>query len=396
VVLPGVAGPRRLAALGLTALAFAVAAEPPANAAAATTASAASKRLVAISPATKLGYLEYARMQIGGVKTLRVPFFWEDLQPGRSRFDWRTADEAAIYAAATGIRLRPFVMGVPPWLQRASRTSQYPPVSSSVFKRSWSKLMRKLIERYGPGGEVWRYLREVAPRIKPRPIRSWQIWNEPNARTYWRPGTTAPEGYAELLKLSARVIRANDPGAKVIAAGLFLTPLDGVPMPRFVRELYEVPGVAASIDALALHPYAPDKDGVLDQIRIARELMARNGDASAQLWITELGWPTERSFGRGIFVKSEPVQARLLTRTFRAILAHRRSWRIGSLTWYTWRDNDLFPNCDLCRFSGLFRRDLSAKPSWRSFVRFTGGTARVPRRSVLPPRPPLPPRSPLP
>ena len=225
-------------------------------------------------------------------------------------------------------------------------------------------------------GDTWPGPR---PEIKPQPIRSWQIWNEPNARTYWRPGSSAPQGYGELLKLSSRVIRANDPGAEVIAAGLFLTPLDGMPMPRFVGELYEVPGIGDSFDALALHPYARNTTGVLSQIRVARGLMAANDDGDLPLWITELGWPTQRSFGRGFFVKSEAGQKRLLTRTFRAIIAHRYQWRIGSLFWYTWRDNDLFTTCDLCRFSGLFRENLSAKPAWSAFVRFTGGTARAPR-----------------
>lgn len=361
---------------GLLALA-ALAAALPAGAAPASAATAAEERaarqILAIAPSTRLSSLEYLRMQIGGVRTLRVPMFWEDLQPSPGNsYNFTKSDEVATYAAYFGMRLRPFVMGVPPWLQEKSNTSAYPPVSTRVFKREWRALLTALVQRYGPRGELWPQVKQ-AFGIRKQPIRDWQIWNEPNARTYFRPGDTAPREYGKLLKLSASAIRRQDDGANVIAAGVFLTPLDGVTMPEFVRALYEIPGIARSFDALALHPYAKNTGGVLKQIRLARRLMATEKDAESELWITELGWPTQRSYGRGLFVKSEAGQKKLLTRTFKKIIAQRRRWKIGSLTWYTWRDNDFFANCDLCRFSGLFREDLTPKPAWSAFVKLTGG-----------------------
>jgi hypothetical protein len=334
----------------------------------------AARSLLAIAPSTRLNSLEYARMQMGGVRTLRVPMFWQDLQPAPGNsYDFAKSDEVAVYAAYFGMRLRPFVMGVPDWLQDKSNTPAYPPVSTRVFKREWRALLTALVQRYGPGGELWRELKTSFPEIRKQPIRDWQIWNEPNARTYFRPGETAPQEYGKLLKLSASAIRRQDRGANVIAAGVFLTPLDGVTMPEFVRALYRVPRITASFDALALHPYAKNTGGVIKQIRLARRLMKAEKDEETELWITELGWPTERSYGRGLFVKSEAGQKRLLAKTFGTIIKNRKLWHIGSLTWYTWRDNDFFANCDLCRFSGLFRDDLTAKPAWSAFVNLTGG-----------------------
>ena len=373
---------RTVVALTIGALGAAIWASAPTPASGATAASQrAARGIIGIAPATRLQSHEYERIQVGAVRYLRVPIFWEDLQPAPGNtYDFSKTDEVAVYAAYYGMKLRPFVMGVPPWLQEKSGTTDYPPVSTHIFKRKWRALLTALVERYGPGGELWKQLKIYFPEIRRQPIRTWQVWNEPNAETYFRPRQTAAREYAKLLKLSAGAIRRADPGAKVIAAGVFLTPLDGITMPEFVRKLYNVPGIRDAFDALALHPYARNVGGVIKQIRLTRRLMKANKDEDSELWITELGWPTERSYGRGLFVKTEAGQKRMLARTFKKVLANRERWLIGSLTWYTWRDNDFFPNCDLCRFSGLFREDGTAKPAWNAFVNLTGGQAEGRRR----------------
>src|SRR5688500_11417313 len=103
---------RRSAALAsacaILCAAIAVSAATPALAL--TSEQRAASRLVGIAPSTPLGSLEYARMQIGGVRHLRVPMFWEDLQPTAHGYDFTKSDTAATYAAYYGMRLHPFVM----------------------------------------------------------------------------------------------------------------------------------------------------------------------------------------------------------------------------------------------------------------------------------------------
>lgn len=331
--------------------------------------------LIGITPATRLGQLELARMQLGGVTTLRVPFFWEDLQPYPGQgLQFTRSDELVAYGAYYGIRMKPFVMGVPPYFGRRD-DHNYPPIGDAVFRREWKQLLRALVDRYGPGGEIWRYLREAAPEIEPHPIRSWQIWNEANAWTYWHPQRTAPTDYAKLLRISANVIRNRDPGATIVTAGFFEHPSDGVPMRRFVRRLYDTRGAARSFDALAIHPYSVNIDGMARQIEAARLSMLKAGDSASDLWVTEIGWPTAERSSDSVFTKTEFGQRRALRQAFNLIIRKRRDWRIGSLIWYTWADTDVFTTCDLCSYSGLFRSDLTAKPAWEEFVGFTGGRA---------------------
>jgi hypothetical protein len=330
-----------------------------------------------VSPATRLSDDEFARMGAGAVGTLRTPFFWEDIQPiTRLHFDWSKTDRVVTGAALNGISVLPYVMGVPRWLRDSSGSSDHPPLDQRG-REAWTELLARLVKRYGPGGEFWSSFSVLHPGAVPRPITAWQISNEPNDSSYSRPVETAPERYAELLMLSSQVIKARDPGASVISAGVFGTPGHGTTAWRFLSRMYKVPGVAGAFDALAVHPYAGDLKGVVYQIERARRIMARNGDAAKPMWITELGWPTLDEVGNG-FSTTERGQKRLLVRTFNRVIRERPSWRVDKIVWYTWRDNSLFANCNLCRSSGLFRKDLTPKPSWAAFVGFTGGSADTP------------------
>ena len=46
----------------------------------------------------------------------------------------------------------------------------------------WRLSLGPLVRRYGPRGSLWRERPGAAASL---PIRSWQIWNEPNLRVYW-------------------------------------------------------------------------------------------------------------------------------------------------------------------------------------------------------------------
>jgi polysaccharide biosynthesis protein PslG len=330
-----------------------------------------------ISPATHLSDAEYARMGAAQVGTLRLPFFWEDLQPvSRLHFDWSKTDEEMTGAALNGIPVLPYVMGVPRWLRSSSTSTDYPPLDQEG-RDAWSALLGELVDRYGPGGKFWTLFSVLHPGVPADPIGEWQISNEPNDSSYSHPVATSPQRYAELLSLSHDVIKAHDPAALVISAGVFGTPGHGMTAHRFLSRMYEVPGIAGAFDALGLHPYAGGIPGVAYQIEDARKIMDRHGDASKPIWITELGWPTLSEVGGG-FSTTEAGQKRLLVRSFNRIIAERSSWLVDRIVWYTWRDNSLFASCNLCRSSGLFRKDLTAKPAWGSFVGFTGGSPDAP------------------
>ena len=86
----------------------------------------------------------------------------------------------------------------------------------------WFNFLRLAVQRYGPNGTFW----AANPTIPPRPIRVWQIWNEPNFKyfvTHPNPGQ-----YGKLVKISSGAIRSIDPGAKIVLGGLFARPREAV------------------------------------------------------------------------------------------------------------------------------------------------------------------------
>ncbi len=323
---------------------------------------------IGFTPETQVSEEEWAQMSAGGVGSVRAAFFWFQIQSeDEDEFNWSRTDSIVYYATKYGMDVEPFVMGTPEWLARPSAPTI--PVDSPAATRYWERLLIELVERYGPQGEFWTILQEEDPSVSPNPIDVWQVWNEPNSSTYWRPTEDAPERYAQFLKVSANAIHSRDPAARITAAGLFEHPREGMGVRRFLERFYAVPGVKKAFDALAIHPYARGWMGAVDQIRDVRAIMRRNRDGRTALRITELGWPTRfNGHGGDIYTKTEDEQARLLTEIYTTILTRRVQWNIERLFWFTWRDNNLTPNCNLCSHSGLFRRDMTPKPAWDAYV----------------------------
>ena len=135
----------------------------------------------------------------------------------------------------------------------------------------------------------------------PLPITSWQIWNEPNPRWNFAPGTTVEEAaqlYARLVQVSHDAITSADPQAEIVTAG-FITQKD--------PYVYEFPRAStrcrgSKIDrrwTQSTH-YAPTVDQVRTAIKRVRDVMAKHNDRGTPMWITELGWGSDPPDGEGI------------------------------------------------------------------------------------------------
>jgi polysaccharide biosynthesis protein PslG len=352
---------------GLAPLAFAVPASP-------------FPEYYGISPATQLDRSEVNRIGEGGAGTIRTPFYWPAIEPDPPVTDggilpglpgsspesknFTETDRLVGNAAQAGVRVMPFVYGTPDWV--ASDPAR-PPIDTAEGRAAWQDLLGDLVRRYGPGGEFW----QDNPDIPKTPITDWQISNEPNSALFWEP-EPSPTEYAQLLQLSGEAIRAADPNAAIVLAGMFGTPATGIEAWTFLDSLYQVPGITQHFDAYALHPYAPNLKGIEAQVGLVRDVLGRYGEKSLPLLISEIGWPTDGPAGYNL-VKTPAAQKAMLAKAFKLFLSERRRWKIERVIWYTWRDNDVQPNCSVCRYSGLFTSGLEPKPAWRKFTQFAGG-----------------------
>ena len=133
-------------------------------------------------------------------------------------------------------------------------------------------------------------------------IDYYQIWDEPNLASSWGGGPVNPSAYADLLARAACAIRAADPGASILLAGLAPTTETGpqnLSEIRYLERLYQV-GAAPSFDVVAAKLYGFDtgpEDRRVDESRLnlsrvvlLREVMVKHGDAGKAIWATQWGW----------------------------------------------------------------------------------------------------------
>lgn len=293
---------------------------------------------------------------------LRMNVSWASIEARPGVYDFSALDDQIGAAADRGIEVLPMVYGSPAWLRPSP---VHPPLGPDGLV-AWRDFLFALVERYGHGGSFWEGQQQQ------RPPRRWQLWVEPNFPNFWRP-RPAPAAYAKLLHAGAAGVRAADPRARVVAAGL--APIERQPPAwEFLRRLYRVPGFRADADLIALHPYSTTVGLLAQRVERMRAVMAAAGDARKQLLITEFGVASSSSIPTTMD-RGPLGQARYLERSF-ARLARKRRWRIAGAYWYALADNPAQdPSCQFCSYMGLFDVAGEAKPSWWALKRVVAAGA---------------------
>jgi polysaccharide biosynthesis protein PslG len=325
-----------------------------------------------VVPQALPGKRDFKRMA-GTVGTVRMPIFWFEVEPRKGEFDFAQVDKEVEEAAEAGVQVLPFVFGSPAWVEHSQVVAPLQPHQLA----EWRGFLRVLVRRYGPGGSFW------VGNAHRGPIHRWQIWNEPNFRLYWAP-RIEPAGYAKLLRASATTIRAADPGAKIVLAGI--APVSyGMKTWVFMRRLLRVPGVLDYFDFAADHPYSASVEELDFQIEKVRAAMVAGGAAGKPLIVTEFGVASHGARPSSS-VLDEAGQARFLRAAYSRLLRMRHRWRIAGAYWFTWRDAARpDPNCAFCQGAGLFKLDGMPKSAWSAYRQLVGERAS-PAGSPPPPR----------
>lgn len=285
---------------------------------------------------------EWDRIAAAGADTVRTAMRWYHFQPYHTAADVPPSDAArfrdvdgvptdfshmdAFVAAAAqrGLTVLPVVHAAPAWAVSRPEKDGSRPRDPATFAR----FMKALVGRYGPRGSLW----SERPELRRVPIRSWQIWNEPNLTRYWSKQPFA-RSFVRMLKATSAAVRAADRGATVVLAGLTNKSW------RALRSVYRAGG-RRHFDAVALHPFTRRPADVVRLIRLARGVMQRYGDRRKPVWITELSWPAAQGKvsrrNRTGFEVTDTVQARNLGTVLRLLARERTRLRIERVVWYSW------------------------------------------------------------
>jgi hypothetical protein len=291
-----------------------------------------------------------ARQHDAGIRLIRQPFAWAEIEPQPGEFQFKRHDEFVGEAARAGIRVLPELLGPVPG-EPAAKRGMNPPRNVGRYARFAAAAVR----RWGPDGSYWK----ENPDVPKLPIHSWQIWNEPNIPAFWASGPD-PGEYTALLKAASTAIRETDVNAEVVTGGLPDSHL-GLPAPEFLADVYKAGGKDA-FDVAAIHPYSSDPAGVLAKTRAIRRVIDQNED-DARIWITEVGWGTDGAPGP-LHVTRE-TQARYLIETFQRLEAERNSLKLRGVVWFQWRDPDPVPGRRPIwpYFAGLVESSGQPKPA---------------------------------
>ena len=234
----------------------------------------------------------------------------------------------------------------------------------------------------------------VLPHVN-EPV-AYEIGNEPNLDWAWSegaPGTQNPDPakYTTLLKIAYQEIKAVDPDATVIAAGMATVgPASPTEQPwaypqawndlMFVQAMYDH-GAKGYFDAMGGHPYGfayePERDPTeptvnglaFRRMEQLHQVMVTNGDGDTPIWGTEWGWLIRRAEcesqwraeGRWWQVVSEQQQADYLVRAFQYAEAH---WPWMGPLFVNYDYARAKPNCDALSWYGIINADGSHRPAY--------------------------------
>jgi hypothetical protein len=269
-------------------------------------------------------------MASSGIESVRADFSWPGMQDGRGEpLDFSRSDALVRRATLRNVSLLPVVNEAPRWASAYKRRVKSPPRLNSDY----ASFIAGLVERYGPSGSFW----VENPTLPKRPLREWQIWNEPHLRSYWDAPEKSrwgyPAGYGKLLRSAYRAVKVRDPGAKVVLAGITQRAWEEI------EELYAVGRIKGAFDVAALQIFPQTVRRSVLATKLFREALRARGDRRKPIYLTEISWPASR--GRTPRVRwlahetSRSMAAKLAT-AYGRLAKNRRALGLQRVYWFTW------------------------------------------------------------
>jgi Beta-galactosidase len=267
---------------------------------------------------------ESAAMRSAGVQAERMEIAWDLVEPQRGQYDFALPDRKVLAAARAGIDVLGLIVRTPAWAAQQPSQVFSPPRDPADY----AAFAAALVARYGPNGHLWRDHPEVAKR----PVRAWQIWNEPNLAVYW---TKQPfmRGYARLLDDAYAAIKRADAKATVVMAGLANFSW------RDLKRLFERGGATLRFDVAAVHPFSGRPLNAVKIVALNRRVLNRHGAKAKPIWLTELTWSSAKGKKRPLthdWETSEAGQAERLRTAYRLFIQARKRLELQRIYWYTW------------------------------------------------------------
>ena len=263
----------------------------------------------------------------GGFNWVKQTFAWETIEgAGRNQYDWTISDRVVKQVNDRGLKLLARLSIDP---DKTDFWAGLPPGNADAFAEYAGALAARYNCQPGSAGC----------------IQAFQIWNEPNLAREWGGQRPNPAEYAAFLKKAYTAIKAGNPNAIVINAGMAPTGDDSanaMPDDKFYDLMYQAMGGNSTgyFDALGVHgagyaapPELDPADAASNQkyggyrffsfrhVEDIRAIMEKYGDAAKKIVLLEFGWtsddtnPAYKWHGRDAGI-DDTVKADYLKRAF--------------------------------------------------------------------------------
>jgi hypothetical protein len=269
-----------------------------------------------------------ADMTSAGVQSWRVEFSWDQIEGTQGAYDWTAGDRKVLAAARAGIDVLGLALRAPRWANGGSPDPFVPPKDPATF----AAYLKALVGRYGPQGSLW----AEHPEVARRPVRAWEIWNEPNLKNYFNAQPFA-KPYAALLRAAYPAVKSADPGATVLMASMANYSW------RDLATLLDVNGPRLRFDAAGAHPFSGRPSNALKIVVLNRRALDRRGYSKVPLWLTELTWSSAKGKKTPLtqnWETTEAGQAQRLRDMYKLLLRDRLKLKLARVFWYTWATLD--------------------------------------------------------
>ena len=271
-----------------------------------------------------------------GASWNRWPLYWYDIEPSENTFTWTLQDVAVENDLQQGFRLNAILLGTPAFYTTSDLTELPRPVPNSplsidaiqaatpqglystVFtdgtdilgegkqinpENRWARFVHTTVSRYKPGGT----LAQANGWPAGQGVTHWEMWNEPDLRSFWD-GTTAD--YARLLQVGFLAAKLADPNAQVIFGGL-ANESTNLSFYSDVMTIYDADPNAATYgyyhDILATHNYLYAWRSWYHVWRASNTLAARN--LEKPIWLNESGVPVWDDYPGPVCEPTSPFRA---------------------------------------------------------------------------------------
>lgn len=290
---------------------------------------------------------------------------WSEIEPSPGNFQWGELD--AVVESANRYQMKTFlsVVSSPSWANPAGLDGL--PANLADF----SNFMNVLANRYN--GRVAAY----------------EIWNEPNLNLFWGQDPD-PAAYGRLLERAYNSVKANDPNALIVFAGLAPTGGSiglGMDDIEFLRASFiQTEGrISNYFDVIGVHSYGyrsspaaiydewasrsgesflDDPTFYFTHFREVRAVLEEYFSGSKSLWLTEFGWTTKNQssdFSFGDYI-DEQMQARYLVDAL--TLVERQYPYVGAMFVYNLNFRTLGRPGTSDHGFGILNEDFSPRPAY--------------------------------